>query len=720
LTAGRSRPLAFFFALSILAAGARADVGALSVSTDYDAELARASDLLEQGDRASAEQILREVRRLAGQRAYDARIDFLLALDDERHGKYAAAAERLASFSAAPIGLEPYRRDRLARNLAAAGQAAEALREYRTLETGDEPYAGRARTALDLARLLEKSGAPSVAAGVLSRAAAADPSSSLELAPDRLRLALRLNDSASVAALSRELLLEAPLVDRSDGVGASVRRALRREEAALSAADRARRGRALIAAGDARHGVPLLRRDSPGAWPPEERNTNWLALAAGQEALGQALAALATLSRVPRGENPESYEARLGAARIELAKARARGASSKAAEKERGAVRASLLALTGPAAPVSVRAGARERLIQIAYDGDDFDAGLEQARLLVAESPGTRAGFEPLWRLAWALYLSGDCAAARARFDALASLYPSAEASRRLAYWRARCLEREGDRAGAEGIYRELAAGNPPDLYALFARRRAPHAPSPQQPSLADPSNATATFRRVDELLRMRLFEEASAEARLLPASRGRDLRLAESEFALGRFAAAAQAAKRAFPEMGTAEEARVPDAWRRLYYPIEIGGFLADRAREFRLDPAILRGLVRQESLFEANAKSRAGALGLTQLLPTTAASVAHSVLRMRYRKAFLYDPGVNARIGAAYLRRLYDRFDDNAIFALAAYNGGPGRMESVRKHNPGLSEDELFESHPAPESRDYVRRVMLYAESYRELYPD
>jgi soluble lytic murein transglycosylase len=224
----------------------------------------------------------------------------------------------------------------------------------------------------------------------------------------------------------------------------------------------------------------------------------------------------------------------------------------------------------------------------------------------------------------------------------------------------------------------------------------------------------------VDELLRLRLFGEASAEARLLPASRGRDLRLAESEFALGRFAGAASALRRAFPEMGTAEEGRVPDGWRRLYYPIEEGGYVAERAREFGLDPAVLRGLVRQESLFEARARSRAGALGLTQLLPSTARSVARSVLRVRYRRAFLYDPGVNARLGAAYLRRLYDLFDGDPIFALAAYNGGPGRMAGVLKNRAALEEDELFESHPAYESRDYVRRVMLFAESYRELYPE
>jgi soluble lytic murein transglycosylase len=215
------------------------------------------------------------------------------------------------------------------------------------------------------------------------------------------------------------------------------------------------------------------------------------------------------------------------------------------------------------------------------------------------------------------------------------------------------------------------------------------------------------------------MFAEASAEARTLKPSRGRDLRLAQSDFALGRFPAAALAIKRAIPEIGTAEEGRVPDAWRRIYYPIEEGGFLPGRASEVGLDPAVLRALVRQESVFDATAKSRAGAMGLTQLMPATAKSLAKSVLRSRYRRAFLYDPGVNAKLGAAYLKRLVDEFDGSVTMALAAYNGGPTRIHRIARENAGRSEDEVFETIPLYETRDYVRRVMLYAESYRELYP-
>jgi soluble lytic murein transglycosylase len=374
----------------------------------------------------------------------------------------------------------------------------------------------------------------------------------------------------------------------------------------------------------------------------------------------------------------------------------------------------------GEGAPASVRRGAHERLLRLDANAERFEDALAHARELTRGASGSVDGFEPLWRLAWSPYAAADYAGALARFDAIAPLYDDVSRSRRLRYWRARCLAAEGRAGEARPLFESLASAAPIDLYARFARARVPHLPAPSKPTmLPDPSTATAAFARVDELLRLRMFDGASAEARALPPSRGRDLRLAQSDFALGRFLAAAAAIKRAIPEIGTAEEGRVPDGWRRLYYPIEEGGFLAERAKRFDLDAAMLRGLVRQESVFDAKARSRAGALGLTQLMPATAKSLSRSVLRLRYRRAFLYDPGVNAELGAAYLRRLLDQFGGSPVLALAAYNGGPTRIARLVRESAGRPEDELFESIPLYETRDYVRRVLLYAESYRELYP-
>ena len=720
-----SRPAIAFLILFTAAATVLADIPMRPVTSDLDAEFARAADLLEQGDRASAETVLAEIGRKAGQRAWDARILLLLSEDDERRKDLVAAERRLRAAEAAAIGLEPYRRDRLARVLAAADRPDAAIREWtRALESG-EPFARRTAVARDLARALEKTGRTREALSVIERAAAsAAPGDVAAIALERVRLGGIAGNPAAVAGAARDLLLRAPTLDAARSTSASVRTLLKRAELRLSPADRARRGRALVAAGDARRGHRLLV-ERPSAWPPGDRPANHLALARALAALGRAGAAEAEAARVPRG-TPYWFDATLFRADLVLARLRAREEKTKTPSRiplaKTAAITPVVRILEGVAvasAPTAARAAALERLIRLAAEAEDFERALAQARRLTAEIRGTVRGFEPIWELAWQKWLARDLVGARRRFEALGATYDDIWRDRRVDYWRARCLERQNRRAEARAIYARLAAGDPADLYALFARRRAPAVKVPAPPPLADPSSETAEFRRTDELLRLRMFAEASAEARALQPSRGRDLRIAESDFALGRFPSAASAAKRAFPGIGTAEEGRVPDGWRRLHYPVEEGGFLPARAKEFRLDPSLLRGLIRQESVFDVGAKSRAGALGLMQLMPGTAEPLARSVLRVRYRRAFLYDPGVNARLGAAYLRQLLDRFGGNIRFALAAYNGGPARMSRVLQENRGRAEDEILESHPFHETRDYVRRVMLYTESYRKLYP-
>jgi soluble lytic murein transglycosylase len=710
------RVLFVTLSLSLATIAVLADVGSQPPRPDFDAEFAHAADLLEAGQRPEAERALEAIRVKSAERAWEARIAFLLAGDDLRRKEFAAAVRRLRLAPAAAVGLEPYRRVALARALDAAGLHAEAAREIRAAFETDEPFAGRAAAGRVLAGALEKSGDPRGAMAVLSSAAAGAPrSEAAGIATERIRLGLAVNDTSAVRAAARDLLFLGITPEAAPGFA---RRPLQQEEALLKPAERGRLGVLFISAGSVEHGVRLLRSGRPALWPPAERSVNQLALARGEARLGHAPAAQRAVAAVPRDGSDADFEARLFAVDLQLERAR-KGASTLSPDNPLAAAAGrALLPLAAPPAPLPVRIGALARLARLDCDADRFEDAAARAHVIERESPGSVAGFEALWKLAWDSYLKRDFATARGRMETLAEIYPDASRQRRLSYWRGRCLEREGRRNEAAPLYESLAAADPADVYALFARRRVPALPASKPALLPDPSVATATFRRTDELLRLRMFEEAAAEARALEPSRGRDLRLAEAEFALGRFPAATEAARRAFPDLGTASEARVPDGWRRLYYPIEEKGYLVLRAKEFGLDPPLLRALVRQESVFEPRARSRAGALGLTQLMPATAKSLVRSVLRARYREAFLYDPGVNARLGAAYFKQLLDRFGGKSLFALAAYNGGPTRMARVLKENSILEDDEIFESHPAYETRDYVRRVLLYAESYRELY--
>jgi soluble lytic murein transglycosylase-like protein len=111
-------------------------------------------------------------------------------------------------------------------------------------------------------------------------------------------------------------------------------------------------------------------------------------------------------------------------------------------------------------------------------------------------------------------------------------------------------------------------------------------------------------------------------------------------------------------------------------------------------IDPALLKGLVSQESGFDPNARSGAGALGLTQLMPGTAASLGVSNP---------LDPAQSLQGGAKYLRQQLDRFGGDERLALAAYNAGPG---AVARYG-GVP--------PYSETQNYVNSVMAKAAAYR-----
>ena len=136
-------------------------------------------------------------------------------------------------------------------------------------------------------------------------------------------------------------------------------------------------------------------------------------------------------------------------------------------------------------------------------------------------------------------------------------------------------------------------------------------------------------------------------------------------------------------------------------------------------IDKALLLALIRQESRFKARAKSHAGARGLMQIMPGTAAFITgdRSLYRRNGRDQLL-DAALNLSIGQQYLTMLLgkDYFDRNLVFTLAAYNGGPGNVRRWRRELKDVNDPLLFiESLPAPETRDYIHKVMSNLWIYR-----
>ncbi|HEX8069873.1 MAG TPA: lytic transglycosylase domain-containing protein [Pyrinomonadaceae bacterium] len=118
---------------------------------------------------------------------------------------------------------------------------------------------------------------------------------------------------------------------------------------------------------------------------------------------------------------------------------------------------------------------------------------------------------------------------------------------------------------------------------------------------------------------------------------------------------------------------------------------------QQFGVDPRLLHAVIWQESRYKNNAKSGAGAQGLMQMIPSTAA---------RFGCTNVYDPKANVTAGAKYLRWLLDRFDGDVALALAGYNAGEG---AVAKYD-GVP--------PYSETQGYVRNIIArYGQTYHPL---
>jgi soluble lytic murein transglycosylase len=130
--------------------------------------------------------------------------------------------------------------------------------------------------------------------------------------------------------------------------------------------------------------------------------------------------------------------------------------------------------------------------------------------------------------------------------------------------------------------------------------------------------------------------------------------------------------------------------------------------ARNYDLDPALLAAVIEEESKFRADAKSSAGAIGLMQLQPATAKGIAVRTGGSKFVLDDLYDPELNVRYGAWYLRHLIEKYDSERL-ALAAYNAGQQNVDRWRARGEGVQ---------FPETRAYVDKVERLKDIYRRAY--
>ena len=349
---------------------------------------------------------------------------------------------------------------------------------------------------------------------------------------------------------------------------------------------------------------------------------------------------------------------------------------------------------------------------------------------------------EALFRIAWIERGAGHVASALA---SLSRIERECEVSdpyehARAVYWKARILaERngKGDLGHSRDAWRALAERYPADYYGILSRARLEESKPGSSPRWArahappggegfryqpGPLLGDRHFRAGLLLLRMGLeraaAEELGAVDRKALASGDALLLVAEL---LDR-AGDNKTAHNLIRSLGRSALRQRPEGpalrvW-RVAYPPAFRGEVERWAATAGVPPDLLLALMREESGLDPNVISSAGAIGLTQLMLSTAQGVAKKLRMGGVQQADLMKPPVSIRIGAAYFGGLLQRYDGSEALALAAYNVGDRPVKNWLRARGSLPLDAFVEEIPVQETRGYVKRVLRSYAAYRFLY--
>ena len=361
----------------------------------------------------------------------------------------------------------------------------------------------------------------------------------------------------------------------------------------------------------------------------------------------------------------------------------------------------------------------------------------EAYRILYKAFPKGRRAESALWKLCLFSYFEKQYSEAILGFWNYLLAYPDPLSASSALYWMGRCYEKLGDFQKAKYVYgkaRELAN----DSY-YGQRARAAEASMPKGANGASPvsgldfQQVVATCDKI-QLPPVQLPEPGEGGLRVIErvsqlVSAGlSDLALSELRYGIRRYPqdgdalcyimariymskddldGAIASLRRAFPDYNGRPNEDLPEEVWDLLFPVRHWGVISAQAAKTGLDPALILGVIRQESAFEVRARSKANARGLMQILPSTGRMLARQARVTHYSVNKLYQAETNIILGTRHLASLLQQYG-KAELALAAYNAGDTRVDLWLNKFGDADMAEFVERIPFSETRGYIRQVL------------
>lgn len=160
---------------------------------------------------------------------------------------------------------------------------------------------------------------------------------------------------------------------------------------------------------------------------------------------------------------------------------------------------------------------------------------------------------------------------------------------------------------------------------------------------------------------------------------------------------------------------------WMSWFYPIYYKDEIRKHSLTYEMDPFLVASIIRVETNYKTGRESKKGAIGLMQLMPDTAKwALEKAKLPDVSLERLKEEPSSNIELGTWYLSTLSRQFDGNRTAIIAAYNAGPGKVQSWLDEGQWDGREETVKDIPFGETRHYVQRVIYYYDQYTELYSE
>jgi soluble lytic murein transglycosylase len=338
----------------------------------------------------------------------------------------------------------------------------------------------------------------------------------------------------------------------------------------------------------------------------------------------------------------------------------------------------------------------------------DSDEAVRLFRQIIYRYPSERE--DALWGIGWTYFLNGEYKEAQEVFARLYSSY----GNRKYLYWKARSLEASGEEA--TDLYSALL-NNERDFYSLMTYKKLKATGgklAKDQSKIFKSAAPVGTISqkkndRIEALMDLGFSREALSELIRLSKNMSsiEDIVYACSKFQeLGSYDYSVRLAKKLPPA----------ENLHQFLYPRAYWTTVEGLAERYDIDPLLVLAIAREESRFDADARSVAGALGLMQLMPKTAYRLDNRLGLGIDNTYEILNAKNNLHLGTYYLSSLVKEFG-SYTYAIAAYNAGEEIVKKWRKQKSYRSADEFIEDIPYEETRNYVKRVLTSLFEYKRI---